>query len=160
MNFIRFRSHLGAKVIISLITILPVILGGAIYILLRPAEPLFFEWIKKIGLGNWLYFLRERTLESTYGILASFIYSFPNGLWAFAYTFIIVIIWYDYNSRIKYFWLASIPILVFGFELLQSRHLVSGTFSIPDLVFGMAGIVTGYFTSVALNKLKENGNKN
>lgn len=143
MKNIQHKFGLELKVINTILIVFPLLLGGAVYILLRPAEPLFFEWIKIIGLEDWLYLLRNNKFISSFTFPDWFIYSLPSGLWAFSYAFIIAGIWSDKNSILKYFWLATIPVLVFGFEFLQLSHLVKGTFSIPDLVFGFIGILSG-----------------
>jgi hypothetical protein len=39
--------------------------------------------------------------------------------------------------------MASIPVLVLGYEFLQYAGIIRGTFSIPDLVIGLAGLALG-----------------
>jgi len=119
--------------------------GGLIYILLRPSEHIFFGWIRLAGLDHLIS--PARSLSPLLGQLIPdwFIFSLPNGLWAFAYALLITIIWSGSRSWLKYFWMASIPLLVLGFEILQYPGLIPGTFCIQDMVFGLAGLLLGIF---------------
>ena len=78
------------------------------------------------------------------------LYSLPDGLWAFAYTIIIIAIWKGNKSYLRFFWYVSIPTLIFGFELLQLSGKFPGTFCIHDLAFCLAGIIAGII--IAKNK--------
>lgn len=62
---------------------------------------------------------------------------------AFAYTIIVLNIWKGNSSTLKYIWYASIPVLVFGFELLQLSGGIHGTFCLNDILSGAIGIIIG-----------------
>jgi hypothetical protein len=124
---------------------LALVLGGTIYIFLRTSEFVFFKWIKSIGFGNWLERARTHDLSGSSHLPAWIIFSLPSGLWAFAYTVIIIAIWSNNKSKIRYVWMTTIPILVFGFEVLQYLGILPGTFSPQDLLLGMIGIILGIF---------------
>jgi hypothetical protein len=126
-------------------TLLAVLSGGVIYILFRPVEPLFFNWIHDMGAGNILSGIRKFSLPMLNHIPGWLIFSLPNGLWAFAYTLIIGTIWLGSQSQLRYFWLATIPILVFGYELLQLINVLPGTFCLLDTAFGLTGIFAGMY---------------
>jgi hypothetical protein len=126
-----------------LLAAVALILGGSIYVFTRSSEFVFFRWIESIGLGNWLNLAREHAFSDNSILPVWIVYSLPSGLWAFAYAVIITGIWSKSRSRIRYVWLATIPLLVFGFEILQYAGILSGTFSIQDLVLGMIGIILG-----------------
>ena len=125
--------------------------GGLIYILLRPLEPVFFTWIRTLGLESWLIALRGQQ-DTAHALPDWLVYSLPNGLWAFAYTFLMIRLWRRSRSVVKYVWYLSIPLLVFGFELLQLSGTIRGTFSRVDLLFGALGILTGVITSGLVKK--------
>jgi hypothetical protein len=122
---------------------LAIVTGGAIYILFRPVEPLFFTWVDDVGAGNMLSNIRRFTLPLKGYIPEWALFSLPNGLWAFAYALIIAAIWSGSKSGLRYFWFATIPVLVLGYELLQLTGILPGTFCLLDLVFGLAGIIFG-----------------
>jgi len=138
---------------VFLLSTLTILSGGIIYILLRPSEPVFFSWLKFIGLEDFLFYAREKTLSFGPFLPDWFIYSLPNGLWAFSYSFIITVIWWNSKSRLKIFWMASIPILVFGFEVFQYLEILNGTFCIRDIVFCVLGILAGITLGIKTNKI-------
>jgi len=133
---------------------LAIFIGGLIYILLRPSEHLFFGWIRLAGLDQWIS--PARSLSPLLGELFPdwIIFSLPNGLWAFAYALLITSIWSGSRSWLKSFWMASIPILVLGFEILQIPGIIPGTFCIQDIAIGLLGLVLGIF--IGTKKTKNN----
>ena len=138
-----FSASLIKKLYI-LICVSAIFLGGLIYIFLRNSDPLFFSWVGHFGLDNWMISLRQKFQVLELQFPHWFVNSLPNGLWAFAYACLIMLIWTDNRSWLRTIWISSIPVLVFGFELMQYFGLIKGTFSILDLVFGAGGIVIGY----------------
>jgi hypothetical protein len=126
--------------------------GGIIYILFRTSEPVFFNWIRAAGLDNWLSFARKGSLSLTPYLPDWVVYSLPNGLWAFAYALLIIAIWSNSKSLLKYFWMASIPILVLGFEILQLAGFIPGTFCIQDMALGIAGLTIGIIVGMKIIK--------
>jgi hypothetical protein len=129
-----------------------IVAGGLIYVLFRPVEPVFFDWFRAVGMENWLITIREKTL-SIYSFLPQWIvFSMPNGLWAFAYTLFILFIWTGSTSLLKYFWFSSIPVLVFGFEVLQLTNSFQGTFCMNDIIWSAIGITIGIFTSYIITR--------
>lgn len=147
---LRFQKN---QVLFSVVSVL---LGGLIYLLLRPTAPKFFETLSLIVPGEWLDSLRANTLNLGLVLPDWFLYSLPNGLWAFSYTLLTTTIWAQHQSPIKYFWYTSIPVLVFGFEFLQYFGLIRGTFSIPDLVAGLSGILAAITIKLLTTKTYNN----
>lgn len=126
--------------------------GGIIYILFRTSEPVFFSWIRAAGLDNWLSFARNSSLSLTPHLPGWVVYSLPNGLWAFSYALLITAIWSDSKSWLKYIWMASIPVLVLGFEILQLTGFIPGTFSLQDMALGIAGLIGGVIVGIKIIK--------
>jgi hypothetical protein len=135
-----------------LIAFLAVISGGLVYVFFRPGEPLFFTWADEIGAGNLLPHIRRFTLPLIDFIPNWILFSMSSGLWAFAYALIIASIWSGSKSGLRFFWFATIPILVFGYELLQLTDILPGTFCLLDLAFGLAGIIIGI--RIGFNKFR------
>ncbi len=129
-------------------------LGGFIYIILRPSEPLFFFWFDPIGATGVLRFLRDISQNLAQHLPEWLLFSFPNGLWAFGYTVLIAGIWSGNRSYIRYFWYSSIPVLIIGFEILQYFGYIRGVFCSQDLSFGLAGIIAGIITTIIITKHK------
>jgi len=82
------------------------------------------------------------------------VYSLPSGLWAFSYSILITGIWWKSQSWLKYIWVASIFLLVIGWEILQLTNLVSGTFSFGDILAGLAGAGFGLFIGIKIINTK------
>jgi len=122
------------------------LLGGIIYILFRTSEPIFFKWISGAGTDSWLYLVRHRSVSLSQFLPEWIVFSLPDGLWAFAYALLITVIWAGSKSQIKIFWMASIPVLVLGFEILQFTGTLPGVFCMQDMAFGIAGMIIGIFT--------------
>ncbi len=137
----------GLPVLLSSAALL---LGGVIYLLFHASEPVFFKWIHASGTGGWLEPVRHNSLSVLANLPGWIVFSLPAGLWAFAYALVITTIWAGSRSRARYFWMASIPLLVIGFEIFQYAGIIHGTFCIQDLTLGLAGmslgIIAGIFT--------------
>lgn len=133
--------------------------GGIIYLLFRPSEVLFFRWIRTLGFDSLISSFRQIYFSIKFHLPEWVVYSLPNGLWAFSYALIITRIWAGSKSGISYFWIASIPILVLGYETLQFTGTIPGTFCIQDIALGIAGISFGIITGSTSNQPKNHENK-
>lgn len=147
-SFSRQNTN-GIFIILSFVALLS---GGLIYLLFRSTEPVFFQWIKVLNLNKWLSLQRQKSASLPLHFPEWFLYSLPNGLWAFAYALIITTIWAGNKSWLRTLWMASIPVLVFGFELLQYMHFIPGTFCLQDIAFGMAGLTIGIAVGIIICK--------
>ncbi len=144
MNKLFFHLSIRYSQKFSIIFIgLVLMAGGFIYILFRPTEPLFFDWIKAAGLDNWLFAIRHDSLKWADYLPKWLLYSLPSALWAFSYSLLLTVIWWPSKSGFKYFWLLSIFLLVVGWEILQLIALIPGTCSFGDIVAGIAGAAVG-----------------
>lgn len=119
-------------------------LGGAIYFLFRKSELLFFQKLGVTRIG-WLARARSYCLGVAPHIPRWIIDSLPAGLFAFGYALLIMGIWSGSTSRVKYFWLALVPVVTLGFELLQYAGVIGGTFCLQDILVSLAGIAAGFF---------------
>ena len=136
------------------VALLALLVGGFIYIFLRPVPPIFFYWIQQIGFTEGLESARSTTLTITPLLPGWVVYSLPQGLWAFSYTLIMVGIWGRKRNLLAIFWLATIPLLVFGFEVLQLAGVISGTYCPEDMLFNTAGILFGVLVSLRVRLIR------
>ncbi len=132
-----------------------ILFGGLIYIFLRSPDHLFNNWIRTPGSGTWFNSIRHHFVSKSLVVPEWIVFSLPNGFWAFAYSLLITTIWSASQSRLKYFWMASIPVLIIGFEIFQATGVIHGTFCIQDITFGLAGLVLGI---TAGNKIVKSNN--
>jgi hypothetical protein len=133
------KSTLKIKTIL-LNAILPLFIGGLIYLLFRSETLIMFDWIRFLGFKESLDFLRN-----DFNIIKSFIpnwvlFSLPDGLWVYSFSSAIIIIWND-NRKVLIL-LLTIP-LIFGpvVELLQFLKLFKGTFDIKDLIITIVAFI-------------------
>jgi len=122
---------------------MPVVLGLSIYVLWRPETIRLFGWLELVGLGSCVGLIRSYSIYVYDYIPEWIIFSLPNGLWAFSYAFIITALWWGSNSKLKYLWLGSIPVLGLGYEIMQYPGVIRGVFCLQDLVICFIGIVLG-----------------
>lgn len=119
---------------------------------LRPGEFVFHRWLSVVGLDK-LFTLARQSGTSSDGFIPDWIlYSLPNGFWAFAYYLLITGIWQGSSSPLRYFWFATIPILVLGFEFLQGAGIIRGIFSLMDLAFVILGMLLGALFELGTRK--------
>lgn len=145
-----------AKSGIGIISTFAVILGGAIYLLFRNSEIVAVHWLNSLGMDGWIREVRSLELSSNLLIPQWIIYSLPNGLWAIAYAMIISYIWIGHSSWFKWVWLSTIPLLVFGFEMLQYLKILPGTFCLQDLLSASIGMILGVLIGIRMQKNKKN----
>lgn len=124
--------------------------GGIIYMLFRPSEALFLNWPNAFRLSRWIRPIRCESIHFSSLFPNWVVYSLPNAFWAFAYALLITAIWSGSISRLKYFWMTSIPLLVYGYEILQYFGVIPGTFCRLDLVLGTAGLIAGILIGLTI----------
>ena len=116
---------------IILTIILPLILGGLIYILFRSDSLLMFQWFDYIGLQQSI-----TTARQSFGHIylpSWIIYSLPDALWIFSFISIMLTIWRDKFTRQSIFWIFIAPTIGILSEIGQAFHFIRGTFDIIDL---------------------------
>lgn len=129
--------------------IIPLIIGGLIYISLRSKTLRFFYWIDKIGFSDSVNEIRATAYPCKEIFPNWVLNSLPDGLWVYSCTSFYLIIWKDQINKAKY-WLL-IPLLFGCFvELAQAMKIFEGTYDPIDLFFGVFAIII----SVNINKYK------
>lgn len=118
--------------------------------LFRPSEALFLNWLHAFGLSRRIMPIRYETLHFSIHFPNWVVYTLPYGFWAFAYALLITAIWSESISRLKYFWMSSIPLLVYGYEILQYFGVITGTFCLLDLLLGTAGLLAGILIGLTI----------
>jgi hypothetical protein len=126
---------------IFLNVILPIAIGGFIYILFREKSLLMFSWFTKIGLDNLIHNIRTIAIWN-YQLPDWVIYSLPDGIWVYSLTSLMLIIWYGDVSILKYFWLSIGLIIGLSIELCQLMGFYPGTFDKMDILFYIIGSIT------------------
>ena len=109
---------------------LPTFIGASVYLLFRTSTLLVFKWGEAVGLHGHLMALRERVSEVQ--LPEWLLYSFPDGVWVYATTMCMLIIW---NGAPPWPWLSIGLVLAVGAELGQAVGYVQGTYEHLDILF-------------------------
>lgn len=119
-SFFRdFSTRQNTKVYFSLLSLC---IGGLIYIGLRERTLLMFEWFDHLGLTRYIDIFRSMlNSEGVYDWVKN---SFPDGLWLFAYMFLVDAIWNGSKSISAYIFIYYLPFLALMSEILQFFGLV------------------------------------
>lgn len=112
---------------------IPLLLGGAIYLLARPRGLVMFDWAGALGLDAALGWAREASRPIASRAPSWLLYSGPDALWAYAFAAFMRGLWRDRLHAESAPWLALGPALAIGSELAQAARLVPGTFDWIDL---------------------------
>jgi hypothetical protein len=116
------------KVILSF-TLL--IIGGLIYVGFRDKSLLMFSWFEQLGIiGEVDAFRGFVNLEGVYGWVKNCL---PDGLWLFAYMFLVDAIWNGSKSISSYIYIFSLPFFALLSEFLQYFSLFPGVFDWIDV---------------------------
>jgi hypothetical protein len=131
-----YKKHID-----TITAVLPLLLGGLIYICFREKNILFFSWLQYFNINDYLF---QNIYTGNNIILKYFIYSLPNGLWILSGLLILKLF-----LKNEYFLLSiySIVFIVISFiiEIGQLFKFVRGTFDILDIItialFSIIGLI-------------------
>ena len=110
--------------------VLPVTVGGLIYLLFRGESIIMFSWVDMTGLGSALTIARNWIGD--YGIPNWALYNLPAGLWAYSLSSILLVVWK--SNRVGLVWVSIGVVLALGSEFGQALGFVPGTFSSGDVL--------------------------
>lgn len=127
-----FRQYTNKQRIVNVVLSFAIlIIGGLIYVGFRDKSLLMFNWFEQLGIiGEVDAFRGLVNSEGLYGWVK---YSLPDGLWLFAYMFLVDTIWNGSKSISSYIFISSLPFLALLSELLQYFGLVPGVFDWIDV---------------------------
>ena len=110
--------------------VLPTFVGASVYLLFRTRSLLVFHWVEAIGLQGHLTVLRDAV--SDVQLPQWLLYSLPDGLWVYATTSWMVLIWREPRS---WLWLSTGVLLAVGAEAGQAVGCIPGTYQHLDMLF-------------------------
>ena len=137
------------KTFASIVAILSLLLGTAIYSFFRPPPVILKNIYAFIGLESAIENIRIQLTEIA--LPEWFLYNFPDGLWMLSLSLCILLIWDLGFSRKSIFWIILCLCIGFGFELLQAIKIVQGIFDPLDLLF----ISFGFFLALTFTLKKK-----
>ncbi len=120
------------------LSIVPLIIGGMLYLGYRSQELLMFRWANFLGLSCFVSSWRKFCFQ--YPLPEWCYYALPDGLWMLSYILLINLIWDDrtWKSRI---WRYALPAIAITSELLQLLNPYFGTFDIMDIVCYLGAVI-------------------
>lgn len=121
--------------------IVPVAVGALVYLAWRSTDLYVFSWARAIGGMGLVSQLRASAAGFRCLVPNSFLFSAPDGLWAYGLVASIGLVWGRARNRAyqAWFW-AAVVVAIFP-EFCQIFGLVQGTFDISDLIASGVGII-------------------
>lgn len=125
---------------IILHVLLPIFVGGLIYLLFRSKSLIMFNWFDTIGILDFIQMFRNYFIGIKEIVPKWINYSLPDALWVYSFTSTILL--FESNWKVLKFWLL-VPFL-FGplIEIFQLFRLFPGTFDLLDLLFTCIAFTT------------------
>ena len=117
--------------------IFALVLGLFIYLIFRDQQNPFYIWAIQLGWSDTLNYIRAILVSEH--IPAWFIYSFPDGLWMFAFVLFMMMVWDFRFEGIGKIWILSSVFLGITFEICQAFIKGMGAFDWMDMIFLSAG---------------------
>lgn len=116
--------------------VLPTAIGTGVYLLFRTPTLLVFDWLDAVGLCEPVMSMRRylSDVQPPDWLL----YSLPDGIWVYAATAWLAIIW---RRSPCWPWLSVPVVLAVGTEAGQAIGLVPGTHQHLDVVFYVGGFL-------------------
>ena len=127
-----FREYsLKVRIEKTFLSMLILSIGGLIYIGFRDKSLLMFTWFDYLGVSEHID--RFRNLFNSEGVFDWVKNSLPDGLWLFAYMFLVDAIWNGSRLITSYLFIYFLPFLALMSEFLQYFGLVPGVFDWIDV---------------------------
>lgn len=127
-----YRQYTNRQRIVKVILSFAIlIIGGLIYVGFRDKSLLMFSWFEQLGVSGEVDAFRGLVnSEGVYGWVKN---SLPDGLWLFAYMFLVDAIWNGSNSISSYIFIFSLPFFALLSEFLQYFGMLPGVFDWIDV---------------------------
>ena len=127
-----YRQYTNRRRIVKVILSFAIlIIGGLIYVGFRDKSLLMFSWFEQLGISGEVDAFRGLVnSEGVYGWVKN---SLPDGLWLFAYMFLVDAIWNGSKSISSYIFIFSLPSFALLSEFLQYFDMLPGVFDWIDV---------------------------
>jgi len=136
-----------------LITLLPLIFGGFIYLTYRIETLKMFRWFDNIGATDFINFLRTNEILQSISLTQWIKFSLPDALWIFSFTYFMLTIWKFNITKSSAFWIFLAPTIGLFSEIGQLIGLIPGTFDLVDLIFIIVAMIIP-FSKIAFFNFK------
>ena len=135
--------------------LLPISIGGLIYIISRPKTLKLFRWVKNLNLDNWTNNIRKEFIHVEFPYWIK--YNLPDFLWVFSFTSLMLIIWNKGLFKENIFYIIFPTLVGVLSELGQLLNTISGTFDYMDILFYLLGglLSLSIFINSKSNKIEK-----
>ena len=133
--------------------IIPLLIGGFIYIFFRADSLIMFRWFDTLGLTQIIAACRQLTIRH-FNLPSWIIFSLPDALWIFAFINLMLIIWKDRFSTNSIFWLLLAPSIGIFSEVGQVVKIIPGTFDIIDLTLILIASTIPFLQTIIKHKIQ------
>ena len=142
-----YRQYTNKQRIVKVILSFAIlIIGGLIYVGFRDKSLLMFTWFEQLGVSGEVDAIRGLVnSEGVYGWVKN---SLPDGLWIFAYLFLVDAIWNGTKSISSYIFIFSLPFFALLSEFLQYFGLFPGVFDWVDVASYLFAILLYVITKL------------
>lgn len=133
--------------------VLPVFLGGLIYISYRSVDLSMFLWFTKFGLAEQVWEMRSFVESNRWLSNPSrfTLYCLPDGLWTYSMTSTFAYVWRkDYSKGAC--WILSSVLIGVSSEFTQLFGLVSGVFDVGDILAYVSFFMLAFLIQTIINK--------
>lgn len=137
--------------------IIPLIVGGLIYVFFRSPSLLMFKWFHQIGIAEIILNIKDQYKVPSNWLINWCIYSLPDGLWLYSLTAFMLVLWREESSKIKYLFIFGGAIIAFGQKIGQAFHLFKGTFDLNDIIAYILAILIAFITIKKGEGILKNG---
>lgn len=135
--------------------IMPLILGGSIYLFFRPKNLLMFNFFKEIGIPPLINLDVILPVDLKSRIPEWVIYSLPNSLWLYSMLSFLFSVWKENKQKLIKYLLGSFMTCIL-IEVSQKIHWIPGTFCITDILFVTLSLIVFVFFHPTLIKSLKN----
>lgn len=133
-----------------LLAMLPLLVGGAVYVLWRSPSLLMFRWFDMFGLAQFVTLLRDILGSAAESVPGWILYSWPDAAWTMSGMMFFAFIWQGSRSHARHGWIFLTPAIAIVSEMAQWLRLLPGTFDPADLTACGLATLTGL---LAANRL-------
>jgi len=123
-----------APLFLAVHVVSPTIVGFIVYLLWRSPNLRWVGWMKAVGLDRSFHEIRAWSDPLRGYVPEWLLFSLPDGLWVYALTAGMVLIWAGERGLVSRLWVACGLILGAGAELLQALDFIPGTFDWHDMI--------------------------
>jgi len=123
--------------------VLPVTVGALIYLLFRPRYLWVFTWVDGLGFTDTVGHARNLFFPYRTSLPEFVVFNLPNGLWVYATTSWMLLIWgNEVKTWAGSFWISIGLTSLVAMEILQHSEiaLIPGTFDWFDIFAGVSGL--------------------